>query len=294
MKKFLKKIRNKLIPPPIVRIPEAPDIRPLVMNNQVVQRQLFFHYQYLKDNNLKLPDFHDTGFRVYSQNDEDGLLIYIFSQIGFTNRLCLDMAFGWPYGSNTTNLLCNWHFHGLLVEGSDITHIRNFFGSHGDTFLFPPKAIQSWITTENINKLCLDNGFSGEIDLFSLDIDGVDYWIWKALDAINPRVVVVEYQDILGSDKTLTVPYKSDFNRFHIHEDFWGASLPAFVKLAREKGYYLIGTNKHGFNAFFLRNDLKTASLPEIDVKSCFNPPRVKDGIEKKYPLIKDLGWVEV
>ncbi|MCJ7636553.1 MAG: hypothetical protein MUO21_03605, partial [Nitrososphaeraceae archaeon] len=75
----------------------------------------------MKKRKLPLPNFQDTGFRVYSQNDEDGLLLYIFSLIGFTNKICLDIAFASPYGANTTNLICNWGFTGLLIEGSDIS-----------------------------------------------------------------------------------------------------------------------------------------------------------------------------
>ncbi len=76
-------------------------------NTQISQRQLFFHYQYLRDKKLPLPNFRDTGFRVFSQNDEDGLLVYIFSLIGFTNKVCVDMAFASPYAANTTNLIGN-------------------------------------------------------------------------------------------------------------------------------------------------------------------------------------------
>ena len=294
MKNLLKKIRNKLIPTPIINIPACPDTRPLILNNQVDQRQLSFHYQYLKNNNLKLPNFNDTGFRVYSQNDEDGLLVFIFSLIGFTNKKLIDMAFGSPYGANTTNLLCNWYFHGLLVEGTDVSNGKDFFAKHSDTSIYPPKLVQSWITAENVNQLCLDNGFSGEVDLFSLDIDGVDYWIWKALDAVNPRVVVVEYVNFIPCDKSLTVPYSPNFSRFEIHEDFLGATLSAFVKLAKEKGYRLVGVNKYGFNAFFVRNDIGKEYLPEISAESCFEHQQAKDGIRDRYPKVKGLGWVEV
>lgn len=263
-----------------------------IYNTQALQRQLFLHYQNLKNQRLQLPKFQDTGLRVYSQNDEDGLLLYIFSLIGFTNKICVDMAFGSPYGANTTNLICNWGFHGLLVEGRGVS--TGFFESHKDTFIFPPKLQQSWITTENVNKLCSKNGIEGEIDLFSLDMDGVDYWIWKNLEIISPRVVVVEYLDILGHEKALTVPYKPDFNRFDVHEDFFSASLPAFIKLGKEKGYRLVGVNKYGFNAFFIKNGLGEDILPEIKASECFNHPKVKSGIKERYALVKDLPWVEV
>lgn len=145
-----------------------------------------------------------------------------------------------------------------------------------------------------VRELCVKNGFEVEVDLFSLDIDGVDYWIWQSLKAISPRVVVVEYQDILGPEKALTVPYKPDFNRFDVHEDFNGASLKAFVKLAKEKSYRLVGVNRYGFNAFFVKNGLCEDVLPEIEVASCFNHPKVKKGVTERYPAVKDLPWVEV
>ena len=40
-------------------------------------------------------------------------------------------------------------------------------------------------------------GFFGEIDLLSLDVDGMDYWIWKAIEAVTPRVVVLEFNALL-------------------------------------------------------------------------------------------------
>lgn len=268
------------------------DIRQEQYNSQVAQRQLFFHYQHIKKQGLPLPKFQDTGFRVYSQADEDGLLLYIFSLIGFTNKLCVDMAFGSPHGANTSNLICNWGFYGLLIEAGCVP--TRFFEPHKDTCIFPPKVINAWITAENVNNLCLENGINGEIDFLSLDMDGVDYWVWKKLTAISPRVVVVEYLDILGHERAITVPYKPDFNRFDIHKDFFGASLLAFTKLARQKGYRLVGVNSYGYNAFFVKNGTCEDLLPEVEVSSCFNHPKVKDGIIKRYPAVENLPWVDV
>lgn len=290
---FIKSILNKVLGLAITPVNiEISNLKQDLFNNQATQRQLFLYYQMLKNSRQPLPRFQDTGFRIFSQNDEDGLLLYIFSLIGFTNKTCVDMAFGSPYGANTTNLICNWGFHGLLVEGTGTP--ATFFDSHKDTFIFPPKLRHAWITAENVNELCLKNGIEGDIDFFSLDMDGVDYWVWKNLEAISPRVVVVEYQDILGHEKALTVPYKPDFNRFDVHEDFFSASLPAFVKLGKEKGYRLVGVNKYGFNAFFIKNGLGEEVLPEIKASECFGHPKVKEGVRERYPKVKDLPWVEV
>ncbi len=72
--------------------------------------------------------------------------------------------------------------------------------------MWPPKLVHAWITTENINALLQAQGVVGEIDLLSLDMDGVDYWVWKAIKCITPRVVVLEYNPVLGPDLSVTVP----------------------------------------------------------------------------------------
>jgi len=288
MKTIIKRIINKLI-----RHVKTNNSNPIFYNNQAIQRQIYFYYQFAKNQNL-LPKFEDTGFRVYSQNDEDGLLLYIFSIIGTTNKTCVDIAFGSPYGANTTNLICNWGWHGLLIEGNDVENSEIFFKSHPDTMIFPPTLRKAWITAENVNQVLGESGIIGEIDLLSLDLDGQDYWILKSIDAISPKVIVLEYLDFLGTEKALTVPYKPDFNRFDFHPDFFGASLPAFVKLCREKGYRLVGVNRYGFNAFFVKNGIEEDSLPEISAAQSFRHPKAKSSMEDRLSAVQDLGWVEV
>lgn len=288
---MIKKIFRKLFP-----VVNVNSIKLDISNTQIQQRQLFFHYQHLINKKEKLPNFDNTGFRVFSQGDEDGKVLYIFSLIGFKNKICVDMAFESPYGSNSTNLILNWGFTGLLIEANDQTSTKAFFNLHQDTCVYPPTSIRAWITAENVNELCINNGVTGEVDFFSLDMDGVDYHIWKSLNVIQPRVVLVEYQDILGPDVSITVPYKSDFNRHDMHEDFHGASLSAFVQLGKEKGYRLVGTNLLGYNAFFVKNGIGDDVLPEVSVGSCFRHthPKVKSGMETRYPTIKHFPWVKV
>ena len=150
-----------------------------------------------------------------------------------------------------------------------------------------------------MNDIISKNGFEREIDLLSLDMDGVDYWIWRALRAVAPRVVVVEYNDIIGPERALTVPYSDAFSARDIPHTpgspaFVGASLPAFVKLARTKGYRLVGCNRYGYNAFFIRDSLGEKEIPEIDIRDCFRHPKVLSGIKERFPTVKNLPWVEV
>lgn len=95
-------------------------------------------------------------------------------------------------------------------------------------------------------------------------------------------------------DRCVTIPYKSDFNRFDIHPDYFGATLPAFVKLAKEKGYRLVGSNRYGYNAFFIKNGIAEKILPEIAYQECLKHPQAIEGFKNRYPAVKDLDWVEI
>jgi hypothetical protein len=202
---------------------------------------------------------------------------------------------------NTANLIINHGWNGLLFDG-DPESVRKgnaFYQSNKATFIDPPIFVCSWIKRDTVNDLVEKNGFKGEIDLLSLDLDGVDYWIWKALEIITPRVVVLEYQDIIGPEKSLTVPYADDFNAYahpttRDMPNFCGASLPAFVKLARQKGYRLVGCNRSGFNAFFIRNGIADHQIPEIPIADCFQHDKVLWGMKHRWPTVQSHPWVEV
>jgi len=159
-------------------------------------------------------------------------------------------------------------------------------------------TLREFVTAENINDLLVRAGVSGEIDLLCIDVDGMDWWIWKALDVVDARVVVVEYQDILGPDKSVTVPYNPNFQYsdavHRTYPDYFGASLPAFVKLARQKSYRLVGCNQLGYNAFFVRAGLGDPCLPEVPPAACFRHPKTQFGQDIRAARIRDLQWVEV
>ena len=92
---------------------------------------------------------------------------------------------------------------------------------------------QSLVTAENINALIEERRSDGEIDLLSIDIDFNDYWVWKAIEAVSPRVVVIEYNAGLRPPMSLTVPYQP--NRAGGGTNFFGASLEALVRLGRTR-----------------------------------------------------------
>jgi hypothetical protein len=260
------------------------------------QHTLVQQYQLLMKLNLPLPKFADTGFRVYSQSDEDGLLLFVFSLIGMTNRFCVDIAAGVPDGANSANLIRNWGFAGFLFEANeDKVRESIAFYDGPETNIYPPKIKTAMVTAENVNDLLTSAGVEGEIDLFSLDIDGIDYWVWKNLGVISPRVIICEFTSYWGADKAITIPYDPNFTRPHVN--YFGASLGAFVKLAKQKGYRLVGLNRYGYNAIFVREGLGEDVLPEVTAAECLGQPMVQRWRAYRFgdfPDPKRYPWVEV
>ena len=233
---------------------------------QLMQVLLRQQYRELANRGGPLPDFADVEFRCNSQNGEDGILLYIFSLIGTTNRKVLEICAGSGIECNAANLILNHGFRGLLFDGNTelIEYGRAFYAAHPDTFVSPPQLVTAWITAETINDRVAEHGFTGDIDLLSLDLDGNDYWIWKALTVVRPRVVILEFNGACGPEVTATMSYNSDYRCDYTAPARWGASLSAFVKLGRAKGYRLVGMQKLGFNAFFIHAGIGAHVLPEV------------------------------
>lgn len=286
--KFFQKVTKKILDPTIKNLP----------TNHQTQILLYLKYRELAVRKEKL-SFEEVGFDVYSPTHEDGIFLYIFSTIGTTNKKCIDIGSGSIQGSSVANLIINHGFKGLLIEGNpkDVEVARKYYQEIN--LSNTPLLKSAMITSENINSLLSENNYIGEIDLFCLDIDGVDYWIWKALDVVQPRVVMVEYQDLLGPERAWTVPYSpafsmSDYPVNQKNHNYCGASLSAFIKLGKEKGYRLIGCNNGGWNAFFMKNGIGEEMFPEVSAESCFKFDWNFHSIEKRFPLVKDMQWVEV
>ena len=266
--------------------------------NTSQQLNLRSSYQTLFYSNSPYSSFDSFGFRCYSQHEEDGLIWYIFSLIGTTNKKCVEVCAGDGIECNTANLTINHGWIGLLFDGNaqNIKIAQSFYYNHPNTQYWPPTLKQAWITKNNINSLIKNENFTDEIDLLSMDIDGIDYWLWQTLNVISPRLVVLEFNHLWGPYESVTVPYSDNFKaEFTAHgSDYAGASLAAFVKLGKKKGYRLIGTNRIATNAFFLRNDIVHDWLPEVNAETCFKHPRAIYGMQERFPLIKDKNWVKV
>lgn len=265
---------------------------------QVGQLQLAMHYRTLAAAGGPMPGYRDVGFGVFCDADEDGILLYLLSLVGSGRKQLVDLGSASMSSSNTSNLILHHGWTGLLVDANEeaVTGAEADFRAAG---VIPPTMVSAWLTAEDINDLLREHGPTGEVDLLSIDIDGNDYWLWNAIEAITPRVVVIEYQDILGPERSVTIPYDPTFSRdrYDVNatsNNYVGASLRAMVKLGVHKGYRLVATNSYGFNAFFVRSDLASDLIAEIAVEDGFPHPWNDYGMRERWPLVADMPWQEV
>jgi hypothetical protein len=202
-----------------------------------------------------LPSLCDAEFRVSSQWGEDGIVEWLVHQLGEIPETFVEFGVENYRESNTRFLLQHRNWRGLVIDGSQ-EHI-DFIRQDRISWRHDLTAVASFITRVNINDIISDAGFSGEIGILSVDIDGVDYWVWEAIECVKPHIIVVEYNSVFGDLLPLTVPYAPDFIRKQAHPSnlYYGLSIRAAQHLAGQRGYTLVGTNRAGSNAFFVRND---------------------------------------
>lgn len=203
----------------------------------------------------------DVEFKVFSQWGDDGIIQYLISKIEIKHKTFVEFGVEYYTESNTRFLLINNNWSGLVIDGSD-EHI-NYIKKDSIYWQHELFAIKHFITAENIEGIIDETGFNEELGILSIDIDGNDYWVWKAIAKYKPVIVIVEYNAIFGSENPWTLPYVHDYMRERDTEKkmYWGSSLNALCILAENKGYDFVGCNLNGNNAYFVRKDKNSINI---------------------------------
>jgi hypothetical protein len=93
-------------------------------------------------------------------------------------------------------------------------------------------------------------------DLLSIDIDGIDYFIWESLVVFEPTIIVIEFNPTIPNDIAFVQQKDPRINQ--------GCSLLALIMLGKKKGYELICCTS--WNAFFVKKDL----FPQFNITNNF------------------------
>jgi len=232
---------------------------------------------------LNNPNF---NLRVFSSLEEDGIILQIIAALNIKKGYFLDIGSNDCINSNCANLVFNLNWTGVFVDANqELLNIgkRNYSLFKKDKNL---KFVNGMLYPNNINQIIKANSSTLDIDFMNIDIDGNDYKIWEAIDIVNPKIVLIENKIEYGN-YDIVVPVKETFLPSQ-----WGASIVSITKLAQQKKYKLVATNKQGFNAFYVRNDcferynLRELLLEDVfaysEINNCFYSETIMQDLLKK------------
>jgi hypothetical protein len=202
------------------------------------------------------PDLTAFELRVFSQNGEDGVLAEILRRIGVAGGGFVEFGVHDGTEGNTVFLaqVLGWAGVYLEADAAAFAALERRWAASARV-----RTVHAAVEPDTVQALFAGAGVPEEPDVVSIDVDGNDYWIWRALTRYRPRIVVIEYNGALDPASRRVMPYSRDFA--WDHTSAYGASLGALEDLGAEKGYRLVHTELAGVNAFFVRDDL-AAGLP--------------------------------
>ena len=205
----------------------------------------------------KYPDItsiEDAECKVFSQNGEDGILDYIIHMLKIKKPNFIEIGVGTYIEANTRFIYERFFPKGIIIDIEK--NLKNKVYSNINPWKGDLRVIEQKISTDNINDIISKN-CDFDLDIFSLDIDSIDYWIINKLRPNISKIFVAEYNPVFGGTLEITVPNLDNFNRkkYHYSHLCYGVSLKALINILKKKNFYFIGTNSIKNNAFFISND---------------------------------------
>ncbi len=190
----------------------------------------------------------------YSQNGEDGIIEEIFKRLLIKNGVCCEFgAWDGEHYSNT-KVLIERGWKALMIECDPIRYRQLCSKYIKNEKVVPVNKLVMTKGRDTLDQIIAENGF-GDIDLLSIDIDGLDYEIFESLN-VTPKVICVEINAGHSPEN------KNRLNE-NISRNNVGQSLALFHELAVKKGYDLVCYNGNGF---FVRSDInKSGKFKTLD-----------------------------
>lgn len=229
----------------------------------------------------KIKSLEEVEFQVYSQFGEDGIIQWLIHNVEIEEKTFIEFGVEDYTEANTRFLLMNNNWSGFVMDGSEdnIMQLQKW----PNLWKYDLLSKAEFITKDNINQLLRDSGFQGDIGILSIDLDGNDYWILNTIDCVRSRILICEYNSIFGNEKAVSVPYDESFDRTKKHYSnlYWGASIKAYCDWADKNGYYYMGSNSAGNNAFFVRKDCISSDKVPINA-NVFVPSKYRESRDQE------------
>ena len=247
----------------------------LNINNQEISSKILIMKIKNEIKKANLPSYILDGYKVYSQNDEDGIINSILNDVGIGNKIFIEIGIGNGVENNTHNLLLqDWHGVWIDSNTNNISKIKKFIEKNNKLAIFNKK-----ITIENINEV-IETGLSNisnyrndkDVDFFSIDIDSIDIFCLDKLEVIKPKIICIEYNSLFPPPMEITI--NSNHKDGWSHDDYHGASLSYICNVLAKKGYKLVSCNITGLNAFFVNIEFhEKCKTKDLSPHQLYMPP---------------------
>ena len=192
-------------------------------------------------------------FSGFSQNGEDGILDVLRGQLLNSNRYFIEIGTSDGIENNSAWLVVAEKYSGIMIEGNP--RLVERANRMVVRYSIGAECHCMYVTRENVESL-LRMALNQDPDIFSLDIDGNDYYIAQAVldGGARPKIFVVEYNSVYGPDQSMTIEYSANFNFTTAHQTqlYYGVSITGWRKFFESRGYHFITVDRNGVNAFFV------------------------------------------
>ena len=172
---------------------------------------------------------------VTSQYGEDGIIEKVLGIIGVNDKWCVEFG-SWDGKacSNTYHLITGKSYSAVLIEGNPKRY-KDLLKTFGDNDCVTTlNAFVGFNSKDGLDSILKETDIPTDFDVLSIDIDGNDYHVWKAIRNYKPKVVVIEFNPTIPP----TVEFVQSADKRFMH----GSSLLSITKLAKSKGYELVCT----------------------------------------------------
>lgn len=229
------------------------------------------HWNPDAENFQLIGDMEKAEHSIFSQHGEDGILQFLLERIPVDHKFIVE--FGGYDGitwSNSRNLIANYDWSALIIEPN-----QKFYGLLENLYKNKSRitTINSFVTPENINRLFQQAGVPRDFDILSVDIDSADYYVWKAIQGFEPKIVVIEFNSSVPPDQHYIVD-EVDAVRLG-STSRGGASIRAFHELGKSKDYVLVYSELIGGNLFFVHESCADAfDVRGLTPEVLYQPPQ--------------------
>ena len=230
-------------------------------------------------------------YKITSQNNEDGIIEYLHKYIKKPDKIFFEIGFDYNEFNSFNLIKKNWS--GTLIDGDQIKYdklkvcLKKYFN------LKKINVFNDFIDFRNINQKIAKTINLKNFDFFSLDTDGMDYWILENLE-FKPKIICAEFNPWIGKLYKFVIPKKLNFN--YQSDMYYGASLKAFKSLLNKKGYKLVCIESSGNNAFFINPEEFEIEFEELDVVKSFkqDPKFSTFFYNQVYERLLKKSWIKV